>query len=537
MTRLLAPAGGVLSSNFYAYNNGHQRTRTTRANGSTVDYTYDPIGQLVGAIGKEPGAGTPVRQLEDLRYVYDPAGNLFRRTNNTTTSPLIQTFGVNALNQLTNVTPTGTVTVFGTTGTNATAVNVNGLVASNYLDATFAKGGFALSTSSYTATAQDALGRTSTQTITVPGVAPVNFRYDANGNLISDGQRASGYDDEDRLVLITVNNQWQTEFAYDGLGRRILRTERVWKTGTWTNAAVVRYINDGRLPIQERDANNIPRVTYTRGLDLSGSLFGAGGIGGLLARTEVASGQSAFYHSDAGGNVLTLVNSSNAVVARYLYDPYGNLLSASGLLADANLYRFSSKEWHPASGLYYYGFRFYEPNLQRWLNRDPLGELGGINLYQFVLADPANTIDPTGLDIWHINDPNRVGGAGHAGAIVGRPGGNNFTYHSFGSKNGSPSGAEEYTELSFTSLAAAMDWARAHGYRRYAQYCADAERDAAARKRAKEFAKHKYNVTCHNCQLMVNDMMEAAKVTWYGNSLPNQTYEKNLDLAEKEGKP
>src|SRR5205809_5140641 len=41
-----------------------------------------------------------------------------------------------------------------------------------------------------------------------------------------------------------------------------------------------------------------------------------------------------------------------------------------------NVYRFSSKEIHVNSGLYYYGYRWYAPNLQRWLNRDPLGEPG-----------------------------------------------------------------------------------------------------------------------------------------------------------------
>jgi uncharacterized protein RhaS with RHS repeats len=46
--------------------------------------------------------------------------------------------------------------------------------------------------------------------------------------------------------------------------------------------------------------------------------------------------------------------------------------------------------------LYYYGFRFYEPSLQRWINRDPIAESGGINLYGFVGNDPANCVDQFG---------------------------------------------------------------------------------------------------------------------------------------------
>src|SRR5207249_6676056 len=140
----------------------------------------------------------------------------------------------------------------------------------------------------------------------------------------------------------------------------------------------VRYLYDAMLVIQERDGNNLPTVSYTRGSDLSGSLQEAGGIGGLLARTDhgqLATGNPqahAYYHSDGNGNITALVNTNGAVVAGYHYDPYGNLLGMSGPLAEANRYRFSSKEHHPNSGLYYYGFRNYDPSLQRWVNQDPL---------------------------------------------------------------------------------------------------------------------------------------------------------------------
>jgi RHS repeat-associated protein len=79
-----------------------------------------------------------------------------------------------------------------------------------------------------------------------------------------------------------------------------------------------------------------------------------------------------------------------------LYDPYGRTLQSSGTWASTNVYRFSSKEWHSKARLYYYGYRFYDPNLQRWINRDPIGEAGGINLYGFVGNDPVNWIDPLG---------------------------------------------------------------------------------------------------------------------------------------------
>ena len=180
----------------------------------------------------------------------------------------------------------------------------------------------------------------------------------------------------------------------------------------------VHFIYDGNVVIQERDVNNNPLVTYTRGNDLSGMLQGAGGIGGLLARTDYGqeipgSPTAAYYHADGNGNVTMLIYTNQTIAAKYLYDPFGNTLSLSGPLAGLNAYRFSSKEWNVSAGLYYYLYRFYDPNLQRWPNSDPLGELGfeiirkatkipmrvqEPNLYKFVYNNPINYLDVNGLD-------------------------------------------------------------------------------------------------------------------------------------------
>jgi RHS repeat-associated protein len=168
--------------------------------------------------------------------------------------------------------------------------------------------------------------------------------------------------------------------------------------GSWVQTGETHYIYDGMQVVQERDGSNNPLVTYTRGLDISGTLDGAGGIGGLLARTRHgADGVTAYYHSDLGGNITAMANGSG-LVANYLYDPYGNTISATGYLAEANKYRFSSKELHSASGLYHYGFRDYDPSLQRWLTTDPIGEMGGLNLYEPFFNSPTTFVDRDGRD-------------------------------------------------------------------------------------------------------------------------------------------
>ena len=79
--------------------------------------------------------------------------------------------------------------------------------------------------------------------------------------------------------------------------------------------------NDGMRVILERDASNTPTVVYTRGNDLSGSLEGAGGIGGLLGRSHgYSSGTWSIhnhYHADGDGNVTYLVNSGQTSEAIY----------------------------------------------------------------------------------------------------------------------------------------------------------------------------------------------------------------------------
>jgi RHS repeat-associated protein len=203
------------------------------------------------------------------------------------------------------------------------------------------------------------------------------------------------YDCANQLTRITVTNILKAEFSYDGLGRRRIRKDYAWQTNSWTLTNEVRYVYDGMLVIQERDGSNNPKVSYTRGLDMSGTMQGAGGIGGLLARTDAAG--SAFYHTDGNGNVTMMVYSNGTVAAKYLYDPFGNPLGMWGPLATANTYRFSSMETYDPAGAVLYAYRFYFPNLQRWAQRDPIGENGGLNVYGFLSNDPINETDYLGM--------------------------------------------------------------------------------------------------------------------------------------------
>jgi RHS repeat-associated protein len=416
-THLNTPFGGpygsstYVSQHQYSYDSGNQRTQQVFAAGNYVNYTYDSIAQLTSAKGYEPSGST--RSHEQFGYGYDSAWNLNLRTNN----GLVQSFIVNTLNELTNVAGSGTLTVAGTASeqkTNpatfviygVTNVTVNSQTADLYLDGAFAKAGFAVTNgdNSYTAIAKDNFGRIDTNTIISTLQTYVNCLYDLNGNMVTNGTRIFDFDDENQLVRITEPGSWKSEFSYDGMMRRRIRKEFTWQNSSWLQTNEVHYVYDGMLVIQEREGDNLPRVTYTRGHDLSGSLQGVGGIGGLLARTDNSQSLSAeptlahnFYFCDGNGNITVLVNTNGEVMAHYAYDPYGNLLLMTGPLAIANVQRFCSEPCHDNSGLYYYGYRFYSPILQRWLNRDPIEEYGGINQYGFVFNGPTYWIDLFGL--------------------------------------------------------------------------------------------------------------------------------------------
>jgi len=386
---------------------------------SSVAVGYDKSGQITSWLAKE-ASGVP-RLNEQLGFGYDAADNLHLRTNNA----LIQTFTLDAANELTNVSGTGTFTESGNTPDPAASVTVNGQIAQTNADFTFAATNLALlnGNNTFTNIAVNLYGILVTNTLTANLPVPDTLQYDQNGNLTNDGTRVFAYDAENELTNVIIGAN-ESVFVYDGLGRRRIIRDYTKHGGVWVLTNEVHYIYDGYLPIQDRDTNNNVLVTYTRGLDLSRDLWDAGGIGGLLARTDTNG--STFYHSDVNGNITALMDTNENMVARYLYGPFGKLLGQWGSMAGVNEMQFSSMPHDNLSGLSLYPFRAYDANLQRWLNQDPLashplsltlqridgnlisrqipGELiAGPNNYRFVANNPLRYIDPHGLDQTILN--------------------------------------------------------------------------------------------------------------------------------------
>jgi len=150
------------------------------------------------------------------------------------------------------------------------------------------------------------------------------------------------------------------------------------------------------------------------GPDLSGSEQAAGGVGGLVEVNDTASG-TCFPAFDGNGNVSALIAANGGTnVARYEYGPFGELVRATGPMAKANPFRFSTKFQGDETDLLYYGYRDYNARTGRWLSKDPVLERAFIALnrrefnqamfntfgsleYAFVQNNPICRLDVLGL--------------------------------------------------------------------------------------------------------------------------------------------
>jgi RHS repeat-associated protein len=410
----------TLNSFTYAYNDANQRTSMTLADNSLWNYAYDPLGQLTSAKHSWPdsnngGVGNTFVSGQQFEFAFDDIGN--RKTNKWGgtefgTGLRTSTYGANALNQYTNRTVPGSVDVLGD-------AHADALVTVNFKD-TERRGDYFWrdvpvnnsSAPAYAAITNIAVLRNGTNadivTTNIGSVllakASETFTTDADGNLTSNSLWTNTWNALNQLTVTesqtTVPSaaRQQLKFAYDYAGRRIRKIVSTWNGSNYVAQSTNKFVYDGTRLIARLDGTNGLLQSFTWSGDLPVS----------IVDYQTGTAGTYFYSFDGNRNIVALISAADgSKAAEYTYGPFGNIIGMTGLMAYANPHRFSSEFYDDETDLICYLFRYYDAATGRWLNRDPIRERGGINLYGFLGNAAVNVFDLLGL-AKYVENPDPV---------------------------------------------------------------------------------------------------------------------------------
>ncbi len=411
----IGTVGGTNSFTYnYSYNAANQRTSVTNADNSYWVYQYDSLGQVIS--GKRYwAAGTPVAG-QQLTYNFDDIGNRKSTASGgdaTGSNLRSASYLINNLNEYTSRSVPGYATVLGSANSNAT-VSVN-------LQRAWRQGNYFADelpvTNTSTAIYQSltnlaVLNNGTNADITVTNVGsvlvpqtPEAFVYDLDGNMTTNGRWTVLWDGENRatnftsLSTLPTTAKIKVDCAYDYQGRRVQKIVSTNNGTVYISVSTNRYIYDGWNLIGILDGGNNLQYSFQWGTDLSGSMQGAGGVGGLISMTVYGGVNAGTYDYayDGNGNVTGLINTTSGSAAQYEYDTFGNVMRTTGALALTNPFQFSTKYYDLETRLNYYGYRYYDAGVGRWFGKDPIGERGGKNIYGIIGNNLINSVDYFGL--------------------------------------------------------------------------------------------------------------------------------------------
>jgi RHS repeat-associated protein len=259
------------------------------------------------------------------------------------------------------------------------------------------KNGSLTATSTYDANGNRLTGPSGTTTYTYDdqdrvltmntGAGPTSYTHTLNGELQSKtagGQTTTyQYDGPSNLLHVTLPTGTQIDYVIDAQHRRI---------GKKINGSLVQsflYADgaDGLMPVAELDANNnvVSRFVFSTGINVPAYMT----KGGTTYRFII----------DHLGSPRLLIDTATGVVAQRMdYDEFGNVTNDTN--PGFQPFGFGGGVYDPQTALTHFGAREYDPQTARWITKDPIGFSGGdSNLYEYVLGDPVNAVDPLGLNV------------------------------------------------------------------------------------------------------------------------------------------
>ncbi len=421
----------------YQYDLAGRPTGLTYPDGASAVYTYHPEGPLdavaSGGVWARFDAyasnGRPGRRFLDTKvvstYGYNPDGNLGVLKTSNPQGGLVQSYqiGYDAQKNVLGIQDLRTSPVVGQVDT--------------FDGWTFA---------------YDGLSRLQgAQQVSRPGFT---FRQDAQGNLIQKGARtlvpelrrvtvqersaATGelatvatavfddvgnlakkvkpgeswvytYDVDNRLTGVTRNGLLVAELGYDAQGARVRQTAHDGAGATTTYYPSRHYevwTRDGAVqPVRNLEALAWGRVAQVRGSALPGapSMSLVDGSYGQPLSADTLHGMPKGTYYTFGNHLgsVSVVANETGEVTRYVYEPYGEVLRGRSTGTDVITHKFTDRQADASTGLLYYGARYYDPELGRFITADTVipgagSDPQGLNRYAYVLNNPLKLVDPSG---------------------------------------------------------------------------------------------------------------------------------------------
>ena len=379
------------------YDEYGSRTSIAYANGVVSQYSYDVLMHRLVQLKTYRGDST----YQNITYSYDKVGNIVTRTENgivmsdNTVKNITHRYEYDTLYRLTQAE--GTIKENGNTVnsyTNTLQYSSIGTIVQKLQTVTIAGENDPSLTYTYN------YSYAPTKPHAVAGINDnLTYRYDANGNMTAMYDTAKQFnrilywDDDNRLtktVDTTSGSSVATSYAYDAKGMRISKDGPYGKTI---------YVDTGYVLSNDSVISNHVFMGNTR-------------IASVVKHTEEKQPATYFYASDHLGSSSVLTNNTGSYHERIEYLPYGEVWVEDAAVNSnySTPYKFTGKELDKETGLYYFGARYYDARLSRWISTDPIFEeylngkrgRGGvynsinINVYSYAENNPITMFDPDG---------------------------------------------------------------------------------------------------------------------------------------------
>ena len=392
------PSGGVSTINYtitYTYS-GENLNSINYHDGHTVNYTYDTLGRTttvsIGSTTLATFSYYPNDQTKGMTFGNGLLGNYSYDSLSRASNITLANGKKTTLSLVYGYSNTGTVS--GITGTiNSTSVNeqysydsLQRLTGASVSPTNFSYGYDNVGNRVYqnpnsTAGIQYVYNRTNNELMwanNFPTGWTTHYHYDLNGNLVSkifdSNSWSYNWDVPGHLLSTSLNGVIQSYYAYDGMGRRVESME----------GSTIFYAYLGTDTLQERYANGtINDYVYAAGLRI-GRVRGAATL---------------YYHNDALGSTRLMSDSNKNLVFSDNYQPFGqDNTTPKGF----ETYKFTGKPVSQTTGLYYYGARWYDPTIGRFISQDPdpgaRSNPQSLNPYIYAFDQPTGITDPSGMD-------------------------------------------------------------------------------------------------------------------------------------------